>query len=557
MRKRDTNVLSLLEDKTNDYARKTALGMKTTFGWRELTYDGLGLMARRLASYLINDLGIKKEEKLAILSESKPEFGVCVLGSVIAGTITVPLDIKLTIYELTSILSDCMPTVMLVSQTYLDKALELQKAIPSLKHIIVMDRHPEGSNLPSLYTIPNNYHCKWRHRSRKSTALIIYTSGTTGAPKGVMTSFGNILAQLKDLNEVMTPIFTRKDTRILSILPMNHLFELTVGFTTFLNMGFSVYYTKSLKPKDCLNIIKDRKIHFMISVPAFLRLLRTTLEAEIRNAPKFYRAMFKFNFHYVAKFIPFRWVKKLLFRRLHNCFGGHFRSFMSGGAPYDFETAKFFRRIGIEVYEGYGLTETSPVASFNCGWNRDLKSVGKLLPGFEGKIDKETGELLLRDPSIMKGYHNQPELTAAAIDEEGWFHTGDKARLEKRNIYITGRLKNMIVLSGGKKVFPEEVEAVLEKSDKFAVLCVFGHSREGGAKDGTEDIALVIVPSEKVKAEYQSDELEKVLKDEVKRLSKQLAPYKRPINITITDKALPRTATRKIQRVKVKEMIMQ
>ena len=556
MRKRDTNVLSLLEDKTNDYARKTALGMKTSFGWRELTYDGLGLMARRLASYLINDLGIQKEEKMAILSESKPEFGVCVLASVISGMITVPLDIKLTIYELTSILSDCMPSVMLVSQTYLDKALELQKSIPSLKHIIVMDEQPAGSELPSLYTIPSNYHCKWRHRSRKSRMFIIYTSGTTGNPKGVETTFGNILAQLKDLNEVMSPIFTAKDTRILSILPMNHLFEMTVGFATFLNMGFSVYYTQSLKPKDCLNIIKDRKMHFMISVPAFLRLLKTTLETEMRNAPKFYQMMFKFNFHYVAKFLPFRWIKKLMFRRLHNCFGGHFRSFMSGGAPYDFETAKFFRRIGIEVYEGYGLTETSPVASFNSGWNRDLRSVGKLLPGFEGKIDPETGELLLRGPSIMKGYHNQPELTAQAIDKEGWFHTGDKARLENRNIYITGRLKNMIVLSGGKKVFPEEVEAVLEKSDKFAELCVFGHAREGGAKDGTEEIALVIVPSETVKAEYQGAELEKALKDEVKKLSKQLASYKRPINVTIIDKPLPRTATRKIQRAKVKEMVL-
>ena len=555
MRKRDTNVLSLLEDKTNSFARKTALGMKTNFGWGELTYDGLGLMARRLASYLINDLGIQKEEKMAILSESKPEFGVCVLGSVISGMITVPLDIKLTIYELTSILTDCQPSVMLVSQTYIEKALELQKAVPSIKHIIVMDEQPVSGGLPSLYTIPCNYHCKWRHRSRNSRMFIIYTSGTTGNPKGVETTFGNILAQLKDLKTVMAPIFPKKDTRILSILPMNHLFEMTVGFATFLNMGFSVYYTQSLKPKDILNMIKDRKINFMISVPAFLRLMKTTLEAEMRNAPKFYQFMFKFNFSYVAKFIPFRWVKKILFRRLHNCFGGHFRSFMSGGAPYDFETAKFFRRIGIEVYEGYGLTETSPVASFNSGWNRDLRSVGKLLPGFEGKIDPETGELLLRGPSIMKGYHNQPELTAEAIDADGWFHTGDKARLENRNIYITGRIKNMIVLSGGKKVFPEEVEAVLEKSDKFAELCVFGASREGGAKDGTEDIALVIVPAEHVKAEYQGADLEKVLKDEVKRLSKQLAPYKRPINITITDQALPRTATRKIQRRKVKEMV--
>ena len=554
MRERQSNVLSLLEDKTNSYARKVALGMKTPFGWKELTYDGLGLLSRRIAAYLMNDLGLKKEEKLAILSESKPEFGACVLASVIAGLITVPLDIKLTNYELQSILSDCLPSVILVSQNYLEKALELQKAIPSLKHIIIMDEQAHG-DIPSIYTIPNNYTCKWRHRARKSRMFIIYTSGTTGAPKGVETTFGNILAQLKDLKTVMAPIFPKKDTRILSILPMNHLFEMTVGFATFLNMGFSVYYTQSLKPKDCLNIIKDRKIHFMISVPAFLRLLKTTLEAEIRNSSKFYQLTFPVKFH-LAKFLPFRWIKKILFRKLHNCFGGSFRSFMSGGAPYDFETAKFFRRIGIEVYEGYGLTETSPVASFNSGWNRDLRSVGKLLPGFEGKIDPETGELLLRGPSIMKGYHNQPELTAEAIDSEGWFHTGDKARLENRHIYITGRIKNMIVLSGGKKVFPEEVEAVLEKSDKFAELCVFGMAREGGAKDGTEDIAVVVVPAEHLKEQYSSEEIEKIIKDEVKKLSKNLASYNRPINIKIINQPLPRTATRKVQRKKVKELVL-
>ena len=135
---REGNVLSLLEDKTNMYARKTALGMKTSLGWRELTYDGLGLLSRRIASYLINEIGVKRDERMAIRSESKPEYGACVFASVMAGMTTVPLDIKLTIYELTSILTDCMPSVMLVSQTYLDKALELQKAIPSIKHVILL-----------------------------------------------------------------------------------------------------------------------------------------------------------------------------------------------------------------------------------------------------------------------------------------------------------------------------------------------------------------------------------------------------------------------------------
>lgn len=156
----------------------------------------------------------------------------------------------------------------------------------------------------------------------------------------------------------------------------------------------------------------------------------------------------------------------------------------------------------------------------------------------------------------MRGYHHQPELTASVIDEDGWFHTGDIAKIdEKGQVFITGRIKNMIVLSGGKKVFPEEVEAVLETSEMFSELCVFGTSREGGAKDGTEDIAVVVVPKDELKEKYSDEELNKILRDEVKKRSQRLAPYKRPINITVLKEALPRTATRKIQRKKVKELI--
>lgn len=556
MKDRQSNVLSLLEDKTNYYARKIALGIKTNFGWKELTFDGLGLLSRRLASYLINDLGIQKGEKLAILSESKPEFGVCIFASVLAGTITVPLDIKLTKYELTSILSDCLPSVMLVSQNYIDKARELQQAVPSIKHIIVMDERPETDGLQSIYTIPMNYTCKWRHRARNSRMFIIYTSGTTGAPKGVETTFGNILAQIKDMKVVLDPVLPKKgDFRVLSILPMNHLFEMTVGFSTFLNMGVSVYYTQSLKPKDTLNIIRDKKINAMVLVPAFLKLLKTALEAEIKNSSPFYQKTFPIKYH-IAKFLPYRWIKKIMFRRLHNCFGGSFKWCISGGAPLDIEVAKFFRRIGIEVYQGYGLTETSPVATISFAKDRNIRSVGKLLPSFEAKIDKETGELLLKGPSVMRGYHHQPELTASVIDKDGWFHTGDIAKIDEQGqVYITGRIKNMIVLSGGKKVFPEEVEAVLETSDMFAELCVFGTSREGGAKDGTEDIAVVIVPTEELKNKYNDEELTRIVRDEVKKRSQRLAPYKRPINITVLREALPRTATRKIQRKKVKELV--
>lgn len=229
---------------------------------------------------------------------------------------------------------------------------------------------------------------------------------------------------------------------------------------------------------------------------------------------------------------------------------------ISGGAPLDVAVGKFFERIGIKVYQGYGLTETSPVASVNVNKRRDLASVGQPLKSFQARIDAETGELQLKGPCVMKGYHNQPELTAQTIDPDGWLHTGDIAKITPDGyIYITGRIKNMIVLSGGKKVFPEEVESVLEKSSYFSEVCVIGYSHSFGAKDGTEDIAAVVVPSEELLAKYDDTTIEKLCRDEVKRLSQRLTPYKRPINIVISRTPLPRTATRKVKRKEVKELV--
>ena len=549
------NVLMLLEDKTEDYKDRVALGIKTNYGWKEFTYKGIGLLSRKVASYLMNTLNVQKNDKIAILSESKPEYGACVFASIMSGATTIPLDIKLTKYELISILSDCRPSILFVSQQYIEKALEIQKEVDSIKHIIVMDEPSYNMTLPSLYTIEATTNCKWRHRSSKSTAFIIYTSGTTGNPKGVEISFRNMIAQLKDMEKVF-PYFLDMNERIpvLSILPMNHLFELTVGFSVFLYWGLSVYYTQSLKPKDILMIMREKHVKFMIVVPAFLKLLKAGIESEV-NANPVARKVFPILFN-IAKLIPSFRLKKLLFKKIHDNFGGNFIGCISGGAPIDKNVANFFETIGIKIYAGYGLSETSPVVSVNYDKRNDYSSVGKPLDSFECRIDKETGEIQLKGPSVMKGYYNQPELTAETIDEDGWLHTGDIGHLDSDgHIHITGRIKNMIVLSGGKKVFPEEVEAVLEKSEHFAEVCVMGSSRTGGEKDGTEDIAAVIVPRESFMEGKSDEELNKLVRDEVKTLSQQLAPYKRPINIIVHKESLPKTTTLKIKRKEVKALL--
>ncbi len=549
------NVLMLLHERTEKYADKVALGIKTKYGWKELTYRGTGLLSRKLAYYLINELGVKKGERLAIISESKPEYGACVFASVISGMITVPLDVKLTKYELKSILTDCEPSVIMVSKANIEMARFLKKEIPSVKEIILMDEPFDNIEEKSIYQLPDNYDYKWRFRSSKSTAFIIYTSGTTGAPKGVEITFENMMAQLDDLKIVLDNILPYDHVNILSILPMNHLFEMTVGFSTFLNFGFSIYYTPSLKPRDVLSIMREKQIEFMIVVPAFLKLLKTGIETELNNSGEMIKIAFNIMFK-LAKFIPSYRLKKLMFKKIHAKFGGHFSGCISGGAPLDVSVGEFFERIGIKIYQGYGLSEASPVASVNYERRGDIASVGRPLNTFNAKIDPETGELLLKGPAVMKGYHNQPEMTAEVIDKDGWLHTGDIAKISKEgHIYITGRIKNMIVLSGGKKVFPEEVEAVLEKSSYFTEVCVLGISRTFGMKDGTEEITAVVVPSQELCDKYEWDTVEKLVKDEVKKLSLYLTAYKRPVNIIVKKEPLPRTATRKLKRKEVKELV--
>lgn len=549
-----TNVLLFLENRTEELENKIALGMKSSLGWSELTFRGLSVLSRRLANYLINS-GINKGDKLAILSESMPEWGAALFASILSGAITIPLDIKLTEYELTSILTDSQPKVLVVSVAFLQIGLKLKETIDSIEQIIILNDSGTNVMFPSLYNIPDESDRKWRHRAISKTAFIIYTSGTTGTPKGVEISFKNVIAQVDAVGKCF---HLGINDQLLSILPMNHLFELTVGFLSFLNLGTSIYYSQSLKPKDLFNVIQEKQITFMVVVPAFLKLLKSTIEAEIGQLSVFKRFVFNVNYK-IAKFIPFYFVRKMMFRFIHRKFGGKFKSCVCGGAPMDINVAEFFETVGIRIFEGYGLSEASPVVAVNTDKHYKLSSVGKPLHNVQAKIDEKTGELLVKGDSIMKGYYNRPELTAEVIDEDGWLHTGDIARIDKDGfIFITGRIKSMIVLSGGKKVFPEDVEAVLEKSPKFAEVCVFGAKRSGGAKDGTEDIFVAIVPSQQLLDEAKDeDDLNKIVRQEVRVLSEKLSSYKRPSNILITREAFPRTATRKVKRNEVRKALME
>jgi len=547
---KNANILSFIEEKTKEAEDNVALGTRTSLGWAELTYKGLGVLARKAGSYLIQS-GLNKGDRVAIISESMPEFGAAIFGMVLAGVTIVPLDVKLTIHEYNHILSDCMPRAIFTSETYLETAKKIKEIIPSIEQIIVLDGKKEKAEHVNLYAIETK-ECKWRHQRLDKTALICYTSGTTGNPKGVEITYKNMLSQVMAIGECFN--FGKNDS-MLSFLPMNHLYEISVGFLSFLSKGASIYYSRSLKPKDLLSVMQTKKIAFMATVPSFLKLLKSTLETEIRQYGPFKKAFYEFKYN-IAKTINNPIVSKMLFTELRRKFGPNFKGFMSGGAPLEHDVARFFETIGITIYEAYGLSEASPIVSMNRIGHRRLGSVGKPIPGVKVRIDSETKELQVMGPNIMKGYYNKPEMTKDALTEDGWLKTGDIAKISSHGyIYITGRLKNLIVLAGGKKVFPEEVEAVIETSEFIKEVCVLSTVRQSGEKKGTEEVTAVLVAKDSYYEQYDEKTVEALVLEDVKKKILRVTQYKRPTNIIVRREELPKTTTRKVKRREVKELI--
>lgn len=545
-----SNFLDLMQEKGDIYGQVKALTLKTKDGYEELSYIEISRKAKRFANYLIETLNVERGERIAIICESRPEFSIGMFASIQTGAITVPLDVKLTVPEHTHILNDCNPRILLCSSHYLEHAIEVKNNVPSIEQIFVLDddqrEHPEILSASSLEAdISKNI---GRPRTLDETALIVYTSGTTGNPKGVMISFGNIYSQLRDF-EVMFKL-TNEHT-LLSILPLNHLLELDCGFFGMLYMGAKIVYITTLNPKELTSTMKEKGITNMIVVPLVAKMLKNSIDKQIKKQPEAAQKAFKMLYA-LAKFMP-RKVRRLMFKSVIDGLGGKLECFICGGAPLEDNVAEFFERIGIPIFQGYGLTETSPTISTNRYGHSKIGTVGQALPSVMVKI-AENGEILATGPNVMQGYYGKPEMTKEVIDEDGWFHTGDIGEIDKQGfIKITGRIKNMIVLGGGKKIFPEEVEAVLETSELIKELCVMSLTIKSGNKAGTEEVGVIISPTDEL-AKKSDEEIQAELESEVKRLSEaNLAPYKAPTVVVLHRDELPKTSTRKVKRKDLKE----
>lgn len=508
------------------------------------SYSEIAAVSGRLAGGLVG-MGLQKGDRVAILSESRPRWGAAFFAAIRAGAIVVPLDISQTQEELAATLSKSQPAVLIVSGPQESAAATLAEG--QRGKIQVFSLEPTGSSqrFPSIDSLKSDVVRVAPIPGEHEAAVLTFTSGTMGSSKGVVTTHGNLLFQVRaarrmfDIDSSMSAV---------SILPLSHLYELTAGFLGVLHGGGSICYCNSLLPSEIIDAMRARKARAMVVVPLFLKLFATSIQRKINGQNRVRRLLFSVMTAISPAFPPP--VRRAMFSNLHACLGGNLKFFVSGGAPLDEDTRRFFENIGLPIHQGYGLAESSPVIASNCPAANRPGSVGKPLPGLEVKISSN-GEVLTRGPHIMRGYFDDADLTASVIDNDGWLHTGDVGYLDDDGfLFINGREKNIIVLGSGKKVQPEQLEAQLFEHPFIEEGCVVGAVSRAGLMKDFEEVCAVAVASElavRLCAE-RSQDLKTIILQVIEQQARRFPASQRPARVVLRGEPLPRTSTRKVRR---------
>jgi long-chain acyl-CoA synthetase len=485
--------------------------------WLDVSVPEFRDSVRWLATGL-RHLGVKAGDRVAILSENRPQWTISDFAALCLGAVSVPIYPTLLGWQIEYILNDASVVAIVCSdREQLQKIQEIRSHIPSLSHVILVDGTPQQDVLLFQEVVENGKRLEskqgtqWFDESRKSRkpddlATLVYTSGTTGNPKGAMLTHGNITSNVMTVRDIVP--FQPGDTA-LSILPLSHILERMVDFL-FLYKGGTIAYAENVtKVADNLGEVHPE---YFAAVPRLFEKMRARIMDNVAGYPKLRQKIFYWALGIAQKRLPYmveskpipgflgvqsKIADKLVFKKIHERLGGKVKYVVSGGAPLSAELAAFFIGAGVQILEGYGLTETSPVIAVNRPDKRRLGTVGPVIPGIEVKI-AEDGEILTRGPHVMKGYWNNPEATAQAIDAEGWFHTGDIGEIDSDGfLKITDRKKDIIINAYGKNIAPQPIEALLKSSPYVGTPVLIGDRRKY--------LAALIVPNfEKLQRDAQA-----------------------------------------------------
>jgi long-chain acyl-CoA synthetase len=529
------------------------------------TYAELRRTAESVGRW-IGENGFARGSRLAIVAENHPRWVAAYLGIIASGCAAVPLDTALHTDQLTKLLKDSGASAVFCDAKH---ALAAREAVTGLNiGLVLMDPDrvaPQSipgqwmGNLPGIFEAgPGTF--RPAPAAADDLASLLYTSGTTADPKGVMLTHANFQGEVE---AVFNWVDLGPADALLGVLPMFHVLAQMANLLLPLVKGSRVVYLETLNTTELLRALQERNITAFAVVPQFFYLIRDRIFQEIEKrgavTQRVFRSLVTLN----------RGLRRVglnagpvLFKKVHETLGKKMRYLVTGGSRFDPEIARDFHDLGIDVLQAYGLTETTAAVFANSPSNNVIGSVGKAMKGVEGKIvdpqpaedgGPATGEVALRGAVVMKGYWNRPDATAAVL-REGWFHTGDLGYFDSHgNLFLTGRKKEVIVLSNGKNIYPEEVEAHYLKSPYIKELAVMG--LEGKPGEGGDRLHAVIVPNFDALRQKKIVNAKEVIRYDIESLSQQIASTKRIGSYEIWQEDLPRTTTRKIKRFEMEKRV--
>jgi long-chain acyl-CoA synthetase len=563
------------------------------------TYGQIGEMARKGAEAL-RRRGVAAGDRVVVMSENRPEWGIAYFAILLAGATAVPLDRELSLQEVENLARASHAKAMVLSRKVAERlASEAEIALPETARgesesadaeVVWSPAHPAFAAwlarklagqlgdgpidvlaFDELWIEPDVVFVDpLRVRSQDppggevagvpappirgdSLASLIFTSGTTGTPKGVMLTHKNLTSMVSKLSSLFA---LYKHDKLLSVLPLHHTLEFSAGFLMPLMHGASIDYLEELDADSLASALEDQGITGMVGVPALFQLLERKIYKNVSDAgvliEKAFDSIVDLNRSLRDKLPWDIGAGKLLFYPVHRKLGGRMRLLITGGSALPADTLQSFRGLGFNLYEGYGMTESSPVLTVTRPGDKVVAgSVGRALPGIDVRIDRPdasgVGEVIAKGPNVMTGYFENPEATAQTL-QDGWLHTGDLGRIDDDgNLFIVGRKKEMILGASGENVYPDELEELYRDSKYIKELSVVGLPGEGGH----ETVAALIVP------DYEQGEGERRLsrevvreavRDHVKKVGKGQPLYKRLKVVHLWDHDLPKTASRKVLR---------
>ncbi len=524
--------------------KRTALQLRRADGYERITYIELWNLCLKAASQL-SSYGINARDHVGLYGENSPRWAVSYLAIYLLGGVVVPLDEQLGARDVLHLLRFSDTRTVIADENHC-RQLEPLINDSEIKQFSI-------ESICGTEQVPNGF--KPREQTPDDLMSIIFTSGTTGTPKGVQLTRGNIMSNVE---AVLSQIKVSTKDNILNILPLHHGFSCTAGLLTPLFAGATVTFSQSLKSTDLLDTMRTTGVTIFPGVPKLFTLLDREIFRKVDSLSLAPRMLF-WVFYTLSK-----WARettririgRLLFKKIHSPFGDKLRFFVSGGAKLDPEVSRHFLNLGFLILEGYGLTETSPVISITPPGRPKPGTAGKPIPAVEVRVDSPDtegiGEICVRGPNIMKGYYKN-EVATEEVIRDGWFHTGDLGMIDsERNIIITGRAKEVIVLPSGKNIYPEDVEKHYENTPLARELCVL----PSYANDATvKGLRMVVVPDLTELSERGVFNTRERIGSAINLLGASLPSYMRITELVLFYGELPRTRLGKLRRSEIERLV--